>query len=145
MMFKRIFVYGLMAGLAMLVAGMGVSQVFTMMLPGLEAEYQNEYLFRPWSDPAMLLYFVHPFIIGIILAWFWEKTKVVFPASSAFVNGLQFALAYWAFSLGGMLMSYSSFPISLTMIGSWTAGLLVEAIVVGVLLSLLNPRKSPAS
>jgi hypothetical protein len=141
-MFKKIFIPGLITGIAMLSAGMGTSWAFNQMIPGLELEYQNPGLFRPWSDPAMLLYFVHPFVIGIILAWFWDRTKTVFPASTAFVNGLQFAFAYWIFSLGGMLMSYSSFPISIAMVGSWTAGLMVEAVVAGILLSTLNPRGS---
>ena len=65
---------GLLAGAVMLIAGMLLGQVLHFLLPDLKSEYENPNLFRPWSDPIMLLYFLVPYINGIIFAWLWSLT-----------------------------------------------------------------------
>jgi hypothetical protein len=42
-------------------------------------------------------------------------------------------------AIPGMLMSYSSFPVSFVMILSWTLTGLVEAVLAGIILAKLNP------
>ncbi|MGZ5244555.1 MAG: hypothetical protein ACXWW0_11635, partial [Bacteroidia bacterium] len=72
---KKIILPGLLAGIVMLAVSLIFSWAMNFIAPGLQDEYRNPELFRPWSDPLMMLIFVHPFIVGIILAWVWDFVK----------------------------------------------------------------------
>jgi len=124
-------------GLVNFLASMLVSKVFGVIFPSINAQYQNTNLFRPWTDPLMLLFFVYPFLTGIILAWFWNKTKNVFGENIK--GGINFGITYWVIaSIPGMFITYSSMPYSLLIVISWLVGGLVEALLAGVILSKLN-------
>lgn len=129
------FLIGLSVGAVMLIAGMIVGQIFQLLIPEMKMEYQNPNLFRPWSDPLMSLMFVEPFLLGFIFVWLWEKTKTVINGDTQLERGLKFGLIYWAVTFPGMIMSYSSFPVSFTLVLSWTLSGLIQAICAGILLS----------
>lgn len=126
-------VFGLLAGLAMLVAGMVVGQVFAFAFPGMAAEYNNPALFRPWSDPLMSLYYAVPFATGLILAWLWLNLKDKIKETDALKKGAFFGIVYWIITIPGMAMSYSSFPVSLVMVESWSVSILVQAVCAGLI------------
>jgi hypothetical protein len=131
---KKIVLIGLLGGLAILALGMASSQVFHMLAPSLKTEFENPNLFRPWSDPLMLLFFVHPFLLGIILAWVWSKVNTVVTGDTDVTKGVNFGVAVWLVAtVPGMLISYSSFPISFLMILSWTSSAFMELIIMGIL------------
>lgn len=131
---KRIVLTGLLAGLVMLAINMVVGFIFNLIFPSLLIEYANPYLFIPWSHLRMQLFFLHPFILGIILAYAWSYVKKLFPGKKAWKRGVRFGLAYWIIcNLPGMFISYTSFPISLTMLFTWTVSCLIQVIVAGVI------------
>lgn len=132
---KKIIFYGLLAGLAMLIANFILSAILNYLFTALSSEYNNTNLFRPWSDPLMFLFFAHPFVLGVIWAWVWSKTKALFTSEKDYENGLNFGFVFWLVSLPGMLISYSCFQISLTMALSWTLGILVQALIAGFVFS----------
>jgi len=72
--------------------------------------------------------------VGIILAWFWKKTKNIFGKD---INGaVNFGFAYWILSsVPGMFISYSSFQLSLLIIISWLVSGLASAILAGIIFS----------
>lgn len=125
---KKIITSGLLLGFLLLVISMLSGQLSYFIFPALKSEYENTTLFRPWTDPAMQLFFLHPFILGIILTWLWSKVK------NSFGNGLKFALVYWLITLPGMFISYSSFKISLAMIFSWTLTIFFQSLLAGLYL-----------
>ena len=137
-MFKKIVFPGLVAGVVALVVGMIVSTLISLALPALTAQYQNPGLFRPWSDPKMSIYFAYPFLLGLGLAYVWDKVKGSVPG-----NIWQRA---WAIMIGilvvstipGMTISYSSFPVSVLMILSWTAVGLVSAYFAAAVIAKMN-------
>jgi len=130
---KKIIVPGLAAGLLMLLVSLLLTPILYLVFPGLPAEYQTPGLFRPWSDPLMSLIFVHPILLGLILAWVWDQVK------SAVGNGLKFGVGVWLIaSVPGMFISYSSFYLSLAMITSWTLLALVQLIFAGMVYARLN-------
>ncbi|MBI4359051.1 MAG: hypothetical protein HY577_00455 [Candidatus Nealsonbacteria bacterium] len=135
---KKLVFSGLLAGLVMLVVGLLANQAFGLIFTGLKAEYENPNLFRSWSDPLMSLYFLHPFLVGLILAWLWSKTKSLFRAGKCCSPGVNFGLMYWLITLPGMLISYASFPVSLLMILEWTLGGLFQAMVAGLILERMD-------
>lgn len=131
---KKIII-GIAAGAMMLVIGLLVSFVFQTLFPSIQTEYQNPSLFRPWTDPLMSLYFVEPFITGIILVWIWNLSKGLIKGNKWFNRGLLFGLIYWVICIPGMIMSYTSFPISLLLVGSWSLTILLQALCSGLLFS----------
>ena len=130
---KRVILFGLLAGLAMLMVSVALGPLFNLIFPSLAAEYNNTNLFRPWSDPVMYLMLVEPFILGIILAWIFSITKGLFKDKNAWKRGIYFGLCYWVITIPGMVMSYSSFPISLLMVMTWSVSILIQAIVAGLI------------
>jgi hypothetical protein len=135
---KKILIPGLVVGLLILIVGMVVGQIFTIISPSLEIEYENANLFRPWSDPLMSIYFAYPFILGIVLAWIWDKTKVLIEESNLWKRGTYFGFAYWLVTIPGMIITYSSFPVSLLMVISWSISVLLQAVCAGIIYARLN-------
>jgi hypothetical protein len=136
---KKIFVPGLITSFGILIVSMLYSMAVQSLIPSLMKEYCNIGLFRPWKDPLMSLYFLYPFALGFIYAWFWNKAKSIFKGKSIFQRGLSFGTALWLVSsLPGMLITYSSFQLSLTIVLTWTLGGLISAIVAGTILAKLN-------
>lgn len=132
---KKILLPGLAAGVAMLVVWLVLSQVLAFLFPQLAVEFANPALFRPWSDPLMVLFFAYPFVLGVVLAWMWNKTKGVWK------NGVDFALAYWlSASIPGMFVSYTSFPLSLVMVLSWTITGLAEVLCASAVFERMNKK-----
>ena len=134
---KKIILSGLLTGLVLFLASQIVSQIFGIIFPSINAEYQNPNLFRSFKDPLMLLFFVHPFLVGVLLAWFWNKTKIIFGENMR--GGIKFGLSYWVIAtIPGMFATYSSMPYSLVIVMSWLVSGLVEALLAGIILSKLN-------
>lgn len=133
---KKIILPGLLVGIINLVLGMGVSYVF-MLIPQVSADYYSN-LMRPWQDPLMSLFFVYPFVQGIIFAWAYGKIKNVFPGSAT-QKGLSFGWFVWILAtVPGMLVSYSSFPFSGWTIISWLVSGLFCGLAAGLVLAKIN-------
>lgn len=134
---RKVLIPGLVAGAAMLIVGMLLSQLINLAFPALMDQYQTV-LFRPWEDPLMSLYFAHPFVLGLALAFVWDKVKGLL-AGGLLKRATHFALVYFMVAtIPGMLISYSSFPLSLLMILSWTVSSLLQALAAGLVLAKLN-------
>ena len=131
---KKTIVAGLLTGVAILVVGVVWRQLQNLILPSVETEYQNLNLFRPWSDPIMSLYYLYPFILGIILAWLWKRYLNLTGGNANLRKAINFSVTYWIVTLPGMVISYSSYPISIAMISSWTINGLISSLVAGLVL-----------
>ena len=115
---------GLIAGVAILVVGFGLSWILQQIFPSLKNEFENTAIFRPWDDPLMMGFFLHPFILGVVLAYLWDKVKAKDP--------LEFAKLYFVIAtIPGMFISLVSFQLSFLMIISWTGAGFLEALVAG--------------
>lgn len=126
---KKIAFSSLASGIVMVITSMIVGQVFHSLFPALAKEYNNPSLFRPWSDPLMSLFFLYPFILAIILSIVWEKTNKLFSGKTLAERSIKFGATYWLLTnITGMLISYSTFPVSLLMIFSWSTSSLITVI-----------------
>jgi len=134
---KKIFLPGLVAGLAMLVVGFIVSQLFQLIFPYLRSEYANGAIMRQWSDPTMLLSLIVPFIIGVILAWLWSALKELIKGGRGHERGMRFGIYFWIITLPGMIMSYSIFSVSLLMTVTLSISMLAQSICAGMILERL--------
>jgi hypothetical protein len=134
---KKIILPGVIAGIAILVLGMLVSYLF-MLIPSVSADYANTAIMRQWQDPLMMLFFLYPFILGIILAFIWDKSKTLFKGT-LWKRGCNFGLAIFLIAtIPGMFITYTSMPYSLMTVISWTVGGLLNALVAGWIFAKMN-------
>jgi hypothetical protein len=116
---RKTLVSGLLAGIAGLAASMIIGFAFHAAFPSLQAEYTSGF-FRPWSDPLMNIYWAYPFLIAYALIWAWKKASILFTASNSMLLALKASLAYMLIAtLPGMVISYSSYTVSVIMVLSW--------------------------
>ncbi len=124
---------GLLAGLANLIIGMGLNFGLQAIFPDLGKEYQNTALFRPWSDPLMMIYFAYPFVLGVVAAYLWNLVSKNFTGSPA-KKAWQFAKLYFIIAtIPGMFVSYTCFQVSLLMILSWSVAGFINIFVAGLI------------
>ncbi|MBI5220216.1 MAG: hypothetical protein HY978_00060 [Candidatus Liptonbacteria bacterium] len=119
---KRTVSVGLLAGLVLLLAGLALNMAMNVLAPGLKSEYENSGIFRPWSDPLMSLYFLYPFLFGVLLAWVWRRVAPLQISWNRFAGAV-----FLVYSIPGMLITYASFQVSLGMVLSWTLSGLIDA------------------
>ena len=123
---------GLIAGVAVLVVGFGLNWLIGAVFPSIAQEYQNLAIFRPWTDPLMIVYFAHPFILGIVLAYLWNILEKQLSGDS--INkAFQFAKLYFVIAtIPGMFISYTSFQVSLFMILAWAVSGFLQVFAAGL-------------
>ena len=134
---KKIFWTGLAAGIAMVIVNAVLSPLLSAMFPLLKEAYMNP-VFRPWSDPIMMLFYLYPIVLGFALAWVWDKTKQLF-GKNACKNGVNFGIIYFCVAgIPAFLINFSSFNLPFLMILSWTIMGLIDGLVAGCVLAKLN-------
>lgn len=135
---KKIIVPALIAMVAVFIVSVLIGYLFNFLVPSLKLEYENTSIFRPMNDPIMMIYFVFPLIFSLVLAWIWDKTKNLLQGSYL-SNSLKFSFAFWLVaSLPGMIMSLSSFKISIIMVLSWTISTFCQAFVAALVFGKMN-------
>lgn len=135
---KKVFLPGLVAALGLFVAGMAIGYLFHFMFPSVSAEYENTQIFRPWEDPLMYIYFLQPFFLAFALAWVWNRTKTLF-AKNIWRIAFYFALVYWFVAIiPGMIMTLSSFKVSVLMTLTWTISAFFQALVAMLIIIRMN-------
>lgn len=123
---KKLVISTLAAGVVMLVVSLIAGYILSVIFPSLAKEYTNPSLFRPWSDPIMSLFYLYPFILAAVLVILWDKTKKLVSGKTPTEKAVRFGLMYWLFTnTTGMFISYSTFPVSLTMVVSWSLSSLI--------------------
>lgn len=137
---KKIILPGMAAGFLMLIASLVFGMITNIVFPGLQTEYSNTNLFRPWSDPLMYYMFVHPLIMGIILSFVWFNVKVIIKEKDQIKKGALFGVYVWIFTIPGMLMSASTSPYSLLMLATWTISVLIQYEIAGILFSYMDKK-----
>lgn len=135
---KKFLLSAIISAVAVFVVSMVINYLFSLIFTGLKGEYENSNIFRPWGDPLMMIYFIYPLIFALIVAFVWDKVKSAF--SGTYINKVvNFSLIYWlAASIPGMIMSLSSFKISLIMILSWTIGGLFQILTAAFITIKMN-------
>ena len=121
------------------IVGLIVSQIVYALLvtayPAIVEEYKSG-LFRPWNDPLMSYVFVHPFVVGFLMAVEFDCVRSSFKQEAFWKKGLFFGVLVWLVStVPGMLMTLSSFNVSYQLVGLWTVHGLVNLIVTGIVIS----------
>lgn len=135
---KKVLLSGLLTGFAMLLVCIGLSSLVMNFCPTLMGEYNNTSLYRSMKDPITMLFSVHPFILAMILAFVWDKSKSLFMAKIFLPRGIQFGLVYFVIVIPGLFISYITSPYSIEMVLSWAISVLFGALVAGICFEKIN-------
>jgi hypothetical protein len=134
---KKILVSGLIAGCILFILSYGGLFLAVRFFPSLFTEYNNP-LFNS-NGSRDILFYLHAFIISFALSWFWARFKEMFKGNFT-VRGLEFGFVYSIIALlPVMWISFSSLDITVTMVLSWFAYGLVQAIIAGLVFAKVNP------
>jgi hypothetical protein len=110
---KKLVAPALLSGLSMLAAGIAIGYLFDFLIPSLKTEYENTALYRSMDDPLMYLFFFQPFIVCGTLVWGWSRIREHFTGSTG-------SKAFRVALIPGMLMTFSSFKVSVMATVTWT-------------------------
>jgi TRAP-type mannitol/chloroaromatic compound transport system permease small subunit len=130
-MCKKVVGHGLLLGLIMLIVGNIINYLF-MLIPSVKADYYSG-IMRSWQDPLMTVFFLYPFILGIVFAGLWNAVKSSFKGK---MRGCYFG--WWLFfltTLPGMFITYTSFNLTFLTILGWLVVGLINAKIAGFYLA----------
>jgi hypothetical protein len=134
---KKIIVSGLMAGVILLAFSVLGLYLTIWLFPNLAMQYYNP-AFNAGSG-RYLLYYIHPFIISMALAWFWDRFKGVLKGSFI-TRGIEFGAIYALIAILPMIwLIYSAMSVSLGMVTSWLAFGLIQGLIAGLVFEKTNP------
>ncbi len=134
---KKLLSSGLVAGVVLLALSFGMLYLTILVFPNLAEQYYNP-IFRTDSDRNFLFY-IHPFVLGLALAWFWERFKEQF-SGHFLLRALELGVVYAIVAvLPTMWITFSAIDVSLTMVLTWLLYGFVQAIVAGIVFTKMNP------
>lgn len=134
---KKIITSGLIAGVILLVFSVLGLFATIWLFPNLATQYYNP-AFNEGSGRYMI-YFIHPFIIALALAWFWERFKGIL-TGSFLTRGIEFGFIYALIAILPMIwLIYSAMSVSIGMAASWLGFGLLQGIISGLVFEKTNP------
>ena len=138
---KKIILSGVIAGVAMLFVSVIVSFGSNYLFPGIKNEYNNLNLFRSMSDPKMQLFVFAPFITAFLLSFFYTKFNGFIKTNSNFLKGIFLGIGYWLFTIPGIFMEYTTFPVTVAISLNWSVSVLIQGICGGIIIAyFLKPK-----
>ncbi|MDX1667282.1 MAG: hypothetical protein R3350_08635 [Saprospiraceae bacterium] len=134
----RVILSALLAGGILLGLSFAVLFITIKFFPNLAEEYYNP-VFYPGRDRIVLYYF-HPFVLGMALSWLWERFKPYFNGAK-WLQGLKFGAIYaLVATLPSMWITFSAISVTLLMVGMWFFYGLFQASIAGLIFAWVNPK-----
>ena len=134
---KKILIPGILTGIFLLISSFIALFLTIKLFPSLAWEYFGPTFNTDGSRD--ILFYIHPFLLGLALAWFWNRVKEIFTGNSI-AKALEFSLIYAAIAtIPTMWITFSAINISLEMVLTLILYGLFQALVAGLILSRLNP------
>jgi len=134
---KKIILPGIVAGIILLIVSEIGLRLTLLFFPGIAVQY-----FDPAFDTEgtkLSLYYLHPFVISLALAWFWTRFKSVL-TGGFFTRGIEFGLIYALIAAFPMMwLIYAAMNVSLAIVATWFVLALVQAIIAGLVFEKMNP------
>jgi hypothetical protein len=133
---KKIFFSGLIAGTALLMLSVAGLYLLIWQMPDMAMEYFGPAFIS--QTQRNLLYYVHPFVIGISLSWLWERLQSRLKGP-ALAKSLEFGLFYMAIAtFPYMLLIYSAVDVSLSVVLTWLVFGFIEATLAAIIFNQQN-------
>ena len=133
---NRVLTAWLVAGIVMLLLGLGMLYAGIYFFPRIADEYFSP-VFRRAGETDWTFY-VHPFILAFALKWFWERYKGILKGG-VFLRALEVALVYGIVALLPVLwLTFSAIDVSLKMVVTWFIYGIVQSFAAGIVFAKLN-------
>ena len=126
-------------GIGVVLLGLSVLILYISIrfFPNLVETYYSP-VFYP-GEQRSYLFFLHPFILALALAWFWDRFKSLFQGPGL-LRGIELGIVYvLVATLPSMWITFSAIDVSLTTVLMWCLYGLLQATVAGVLLARWAP------
>ncbi len=134
---KKIIFGGIISGVALFILSIGGLYTTLFLFPALAEEYFNP-AFESQSSRVMI-YYIHPFIISMALAWFWSRFKRIL-TGSYITRGIEFGLIYLMVAIFPMMwLIYSALNVSLGMVLTWFIFAFLQGIIAGLIFEKTDP------
>lgn len=134
---KKILISGLVAGIVLLVFSIAALYMTILLFPSLALEYYDP-AFQS-GDSRSILYYIHPFVLGFALAWFWERFKGMLKGGFT-MRGIEFGIIYTLVAtLPAMWIIFSAMNVTLTLVLTWFIYGLIQSIIAGLICEKINP------
>jgi hypothetical protein len=134
---SKIIVSGLVAGVVLLILSISALYATIWLLPDLAVQYYNP-AFDAQSSRYMI-YYAHPFVIGLALSWFWDRFKGAL-TGSFLARGIEFGFIYALIAIFPVMwLIYSAINVSLPMAGTWLVFGLLQGVIAGLVFEKMNP------
>lgn len=136
------------AGAALFAVGGIFHEAIPIVAPGIEQEYENLAVFRPWNGWTSTYMYLHPFGFGVIFAAVYLASL----ARGGIREGCRGGAIYGSLvllvgSLPVYLLTYAAFQISSELVISWIVQSACQYIVAGAVLGWVasHARSSAAT
>ena len=128
-------------GITMFLAGGVFHPLTPFIAPGIEAQYDNLALFRPWPAWTSMYMKIHPFLYGPVFAAVFLKLR----HETSFPSGIHGGLICGAgvFCVGSLpvfLLAFASFRVSPEIILTWIVQNLCQYLAAGFVLGIVSNR-----
>ncbi len=134
---KKIILSGLTAGIVLLILSILGLYATIWFFPQLATQYYDPTF--DTQSARYMLYYAHPFVIALALAWFWARFKSVL-TGSFLTRGIEFGIIYTLIAiLPVMWLIYSALNVSLQMVGTWLVFGLLQGVISGLVFEKMNP------
>jgi hypothetical protein len=134
---SKVIIAWLMAGVVMLLLGLGMVFICIHFFPKIADEYFSP-VFRKAGETDWTFY-LHPFILSFGLKWFWERYKGIF-RGGALLRAAEVALVYGVVALLPILwLTFSAIDVSVKMTLTWFVYGILQAFAAGIVFAKLNP------
>lgn len=134
---KKMIISGAVSGVLLLVVSILMLNAAIMMFPLTFEEYYNDTF--NLNGERDIFFYIHPFVLSIALAWFWQRFKAQFKGNFVF-RGLELGVVFAIVAiLPVMWITYSAISVSFIVVGTWFLYGLVQACIAGMVFSKLNP------
>lgn len=134
---KKVLISGLVAGAVLLLVSIVMLQLAIRLFPLTSEEYYNDTFNH--NGERDLFFYIHPFVLGFALAWFWHRFKSMFKGN-VYIRGLGLGVVFTIVAiLPTMWITYSAISVSFIVVGTWLLYGLIQASVAGMLFSKMDP------
>lgn len=134
---KKILISGLTAGAVLLVLSILMLNVAIVMFPKTFDEYYNETFNN--NGQRDIFFYIHPFILSLGLAWFWQRFKGMFKGNFI-LKGLELGVVFAIVAiLPTMWITYSAIAVSFIVVGTWFLYGVVQTCIAGIIFGKMNP------
>src|SRR5215471_7194298 len=133
----KVFIAWLIAGIVMLLLGIGMLYGGIYLFPKVADEYFSP-VFRKAGETDWTFY-VHPLILSFGLKWFWERYKGILKGG-LLLRAIEVALVYGMVALLPILwLTFSAIDVSVKMTLTWFLYGVFQAFAAGIVFAKLNP------